>query len=350
MIQTQSLSEVLVGRDQIARETVHLSFADVLGQGLEAAEDAKVVIFGVPSDTGTWTHVGTHLGPMGIRKAFVSFRPYSIELDFDFTHRLTVADIGNVGVDDWKSYDETFRRIDLVMKWLLERNKVPIMLGGDDSINIQAARTFVKHHTGNVGAIWFDDHYDSMEPFRGDPNYCGCPLRDLIVNSGGQVRPENVVLIGPRGHGNSYVVSRIVKELGYHVIPMTEVDELGSKAVIEKAVKLATSGTDSFYVNLDIDVLDYVYGPGCAGPRPGGMTSRELMTMVRGAAMGGAGAIGIVEVAPLADVSGATAMTAAECVLEMISGVASRMPEKAEKSAHRGTHLPALAPTAPAKA
>jgi agmatinase len=315
-----------ISGQEVAREPTHKSFAELLRHGVEEARTSPAVIFGVPFDLGTQHHLGTYLGPIGIRRAFSKFRPYSVELGFDFSHRMRVTDLGNISIDDYKTYDETFRRIGLTMRWILSNGGVPIMLGGDDSINFPAATAFAQHHNGPVGVIWIDNHYDCFDIYRGDPYHCGCPLRNLLVSSKGKVRPENVVHIGSRGYGNSFASASNAKALGFHIRTMDDVEDKGAKAVMREAVALASAGTDSFYVNVDIDSLDIAYGPGSQAPRPGGLTSRELLTMVREAGLGGAGAMAVVEVAPPVDVADATSTVAAACVMEMLGGVASRLP------------------------
>ncbi len=327
MQRTEDLADFFIAGAEVAREPTHKSFAELLEHGLQAAENAAAVIFGVPFDLGTQHHIGTYLGPTGVRRAFTKFRPYSVELGFDFSERIRVADVGNISIDDYKTYDETFRRIGLTMEWILGKGAVPIMLGGDDSINFPATMAFARHHSGSVGAVWIDNHYDCFDVYRGDPYHCGCPLRNLLLSASGQVRPENVVHIGSRGYGNSLASASNAKELGFHIRTMEEVDERGAKDVIREAIGLASNGTDSFYVNVDIDCLDVAYGPGTQAPRPGGLTSRELLTMVRELSLGGAGALAVVEVAPPADLVDATSMVAAACVMEMLGAIAARVSQ-----------------------
>ena len=332
----EELRSILVGEELTADESPHTSFREKRLRGLDAAEDADVVIFGVPFDAGTYKRFGVQEGPMGIRRALEGFRTYSIELGLDFEDVLTVADVGNIGVDHWNDYSETFARVALVMRHLLERGKVPIMLGGDHSITYPSVRAFAEQRGRPVGLIWVDNHYDTWEPYHGDPNFCGCPLRHILTELPDLVRPENVVHLGSHGFGNSAASTRNAHELGFHIFTISEIEEIGTAAAMRRAVELASDGTDGFYTTIDVDSADVVYAPATQSPRPGGFTSRELMTLVREASLGGAAALDVVEVAPAIDPLNTTCLLAAECVLEAIGGVAGRMSGAAAGSGAPG--------------
>jgi agmatinase len=73
------------------------------------------------------------------------------------------------------------------------------------------------------------------------------------------------------------------------------------------------------YLSVDIDVLDPAYAPGTGTPESGGMTSRELLSVLRGLA--GLNIVGadVVEVAPAYDHAEITSVVAATVAYEMIS-------------------------------
>jgi agmatinase len=140
----------------------------------------------------------------------------------------------------------------------------------------------------------------------------------------GQVDPDRVVHIGSRTYANYAETARNARSLGFAIKTAEEVGERGARAVVAEALETITDGTDAFWVALDIDILDAVYTPGTQAPRPGGLTPRELLTMVREAALAGAGGLDLVEVAPPKDVGNVTCMTAAACIMEFLGGSAAR--------------------------
>jgi agmatinase len=318
------LASLLVPSDRSAEETVHVSFADRRLTALSDADRADVVIFGVPFDGGTHTHVGTDQGPMGVRKAFPLFRTYSADLGFDFADVISVADIGNVAINEWRSYDEMLHGVDSLVSAITRARKVPIMIGGDHSIAYPAVKAFAGATDSPIGLIWIDNHFDAWPPYRGDPLHCGCPLAHLVDSIPDRLSSRNIVHIGSRGYGNSAVSARQVAEMGVRVVPVSEVERSGAIKVAQRAMEVASEGTGAVYVSVDLDAADLVFAPGTQSSRPGGLTARELMTLVRECALRGARAFDVVECAPQADVAGATAALAAELVLEAIGGVAAR--------------------------
>lgn len=322
-VNESALSEILVSGSHIANDPMRASFADVVTHDLAGVVDADAVIFGAPFDLGTQHHVGTYLGPVGVRQAFSSFRPYSVELGLDFAEHLKVADIGNIAVQDYKSYEPTLDHIRSITEWIAGQGKVPILIGGDDSTSFPAIDAFARQH-GSIGLLWLDAHFDCSSGFRGDTSHCGTPLGNLMRHTSDYVDPGNVVHIGSRTYANYGETSRNAREFGFAIRTAEDVGERGAKEVIREALEIVTEGTESFWVALDIDVLDAIYAPGTQAPRPGGLSSRELLTFVREASLAGAGGMDLVEVAPPRDIGNVTCMTAAACIMEMLGGLAAR--------------------------
>jgi len=100
------------------------------------------------------------------------------------------------------------------------------------------------------------------------------------------------------------------------------VDDLGIRGVIERV--LARVADRPVYVSVDIDVLDPAFAPGTGTPEAGGLTSRELLGILRGLA--GVNVVGadIVEVAPAYDHAEITAMAASHVAYELLALFARR--------------------------
>jgi len=72
------------------------------------------------------------------------------------------------------------------------------------------------------------------------------------------------------------------------------------------------------YVSLDIDSVDPAFAPGTGTPEVAGLTSREIMDLVRGLRGLSLAAFDVVEVAPAYDSSEITALLAANLVYEVL--------------------------------
>ncbi|MDF9451958.1 arginase family protein, partial [Bacillus toyonensis] len=104
---------------------------------------------------------------------------------------------------------------------------------------------------------------------------------------------------------------------GFGIVTSNDVMRMGPDAVVELLRKRV--GDRPLYISLDIDVLDPAHAPGTGTPEPGGMTSRELLEILRG--MRGLNLVGadVVEVSPPYDHAELTGLAAAHVVYEFMS-------------------------------
>ena len=95
-----------------------------------------------------------------------------------------------------------------------------------------------------------------------------------------------------------------------------------ARIVIERV--LARVEDRLVYVSVDIDVLDPAFAPGTGTPEAGGLTSRELLAILRSFA--GANLVGadLVEVAPVYDHAEITGIAASHVAYELVSAMAPR--------------------------
>ncbi len=110
------------------------------------------------------------------------------------------------------------------------------------------------------------------------------------------------------------------QELGFAVVPSTEVDAIGAGGIAERI--RARVGDRPVYVSIDIDVLDPAFAPGTGTPEAGGMTSRELLAVLR--QLAGLDIVGadIVEVSPAYDHAEITGIAASHTAYELLSAMA----------------------------
>jgi agmatinase len=111
--------------------------------------------------------------------------------------------------------------------------------------------------------------------------------------------------------------------MGFAQITSDDVARRGVEAVIDQV--LARVGDAPVYVSVDVDVLDPSHAPGTGTPEAGGLTSRELLALVRGldpAAIVGAD---VVEVSPAYDHAELTAIAASHVLYELITLLARKI-------------------------
>jgi len=289
------------------------------------AEAPDAVIVGAPVDMGTTNRPGARYGPRAIRAASNLGRSVRhLGLAVEPLRVLKVFDYGDaavVPIDLERSHAAIRAKVEEVARL----GAVPIVLGGDHSItlpSVQAVAAILGQ--GNVGVVHFDAHADTAPDDWGSPISHGTPMRRLIES--GAVSGSNFVQVGLRGYWPPGEVFDWMQQQGMRWHTMSEIDEQGFDAVIEKAIAEALEGPTAVYLSVDVDVLDPAFAPGTGTPEPGGLTARELLRAVRTVALAVnlAGA-DIVEVAPPYDGPGAiTAEMAHRVVLEVLSALAAK--------------------------
>ena len=105
--------------------------------------------------------------------------------------------------------------------------------------------------------------------------------------------------------------------MGFQIISTMDI----ARTSIESATELIRRrvGDSPVYISIDIDVLDPAHAPGTGTPEPGGLSTRELMLILRG--MAGLPLVGadVVEVAPPYDHAELTALAAANLAYECLA-------------------------------
>ena len=112
------------------------------------------------------------------------------------------------------------------------------------------------------------------------------------------------------------------RELGFHVVPSVEIDDLGARGIAERIRERVAERP--VYLSIDIDVLDPAFAPGTGTPEAGGMTSRELLAVLRTFSTLNLVGADVVEVEPAYDHAEITGIAAAHTVYEILSALAPR--------------------------
>jgi agmatinase len=283
---------------------------------LDEVGRADVAVVGVPFDSGVSYRPGARFGPAHIRQSSRLLRPYNPELRVHPFARQQVADAGDIACNPF-SIDEAIKEVENGLSALTAGGTVPLILGGDHTIALPALRVMHAQH-GPVAVLHFDAHLDTWDTYLGAPYTHGTPFRR--ASEEGLLDRSGCLHVGTRGplYADTDLTDDAV--LGFRLVPSTEVGELGVRAAIERM--LARLGDRPVYVSIDIDVLDPAHAPGTGTPEAGGLTSRELLAILR--ALAGRNVVGadIVEVAPAYDHAEITGVAAAHVGYELLSVLA----------------------------
>lgn len=185
--------------------------------------------------------------------------------------------------------------------------RVPVLLGGDDSMLYPTVRGLVENTEGTVAVVHFDAHLDMMDENRqqGRWSHSSGMRRALELD---RVSPEHSVQVGSR-HFNFPSSLRAREAIGLANVPAVQVHEQGVPEVVRTLLE-RTAGADHVVLAFDIDVVDPAHAPGAGAHEPGGLTSRQALDAVRLLAPH-CGAMALTEVNPMTDLNDQTANLAA---------------------------------------
>lgn len=275
--------------------------------------DVDFAIVGVPFDTAASFRAGTRFGPEAIRNVSPLIRTYSYEHQIDIYQYIRGVDFGDVPVIPG-DIQETYQRIESELTPLIEKNIIPIVLGGDHSITLGELRAVAKKH-GPVALLQFDSHTDVADIHLGLKYTHATPFKRAIEE--GLIDPKHSIQIGMRGSLDGPEEIDDALDLGFQVVRSVELFELG----IEKLIEMIKSRVKDkpVFLTFDIDFVDPAFAPGTGTPEIGGVTSREALQILRGLTDINFVGFDVVEVLPLYDHGNITAMLAANVVFEMIA-------------------------------
>ena len=289
----------------------------------------QIEIIGVPLDLGQQRR-GVDMGPSALRVAGLQAKLE--ELGYQVTDRgnvaVAVAETKDRGDERARFLAEIAHSAELTaacVQEALAHGATPIVLGGDHSVaagTVAGVANFFRAQQKRIGLIWMDAHSDINTPETSPSgNVHGMPvaallgmepeaLRDLLGWSP-KVLAQNTVIIGVRDVDERERAN--IRRAGVTVFTMRDIDELGLRAVMERAIPIAANGTAGYHVSVDLDWVDPEDAPGVGTAVRGGATYREAhLAMEILADDGGMLSFELVEVNPILDEHNRTAELAVQ--------------------------------------
>lgn len=257
----------------------------------------SLALIGLPYDENSSYMKGPALAPPLIREA----------LHCQSTNRWTESGI-NLGADtvfhdagdlDFSSADNPIEDIERAIGELLDRDLLPIALGGDHAITYPVVKAFSKKYT-RLDILHFDAHPDLYDELYGNRNSHACPFARIMENG----LAQRLVQVGIRtmnGHQREQA-----ERFGVEVIEMKDFDE---------SIRLTFDAP--LYISFDMDALDPAFAPGVSHYEPGGLSTRQAIRTIQQLQAPAIVGADIVEYNPKRDPSGVTAMTAAKILKEI---------------------------------
>jgi len=280
---------------------------------LEDVPRARVAILGVPFDAGVSYRPGARFGPAAIRAGSKLLRPYHPALEVQPWSLAQVADAGDLAPNPFDIV-EAIGQIEAGARAALERADRIVALGGDHTIALPLLRVARERH-GPVALVHLDAHLDTWDTYFGAAYTHGTPFRRAFEE--GLLAEDRSAHVGIRG---SLYGTRDLEEdagFGFEIVSTVDVARAGVDTAIERI--RARVGDSPVYLSIDIDVLDPAHAPGTGTPEPGGLTTREVMLLLRGLVGLPIVGVDVVEVAPPYDHAELTSVAAANLVYECLA-------------------------------
>ncbi|KHA52492.1 agmatinase [Sulfitobacter geojensis] len=278
------------------------------------ALDADVAILGAPYDAGTQFRAGARFGPRGVREASTLFSfghagAYDHEDDVTYLPGdVNIVDIGDADIVHTDT-EASHANIETGVRAILDAGALPVVIGGDHSINIPCIRAF--DGQGDIHILQIDAHLDFVDVRHGVRHGHGNPMRRAAereyVTGLTQVGIRNVSSTAKEGYEDA-------RAMGSDIISVRQSREMGIRGVLAHVPIGAR-----LYVTIDIDAFCPSIAPGTGTPSHGGFLYYEVVELLQAAAerheiVG----IDLVEVAPDYDPSGSTSILAAQVLLNFL--------------------------------
>ena len=293
---------------------------------LDQVDRFDVAVLGVPFDSGVSYRPGARFGPQHVRESSRLLRPYNPVQGVSPFAAQQVVDAGDVAVNPF-DIQQALREVQAAASDLTSGGARLLTIGGDHTIALPLLRA-VAERRGPVAVVHFDAHLDTWDTYFSEPYTHGTPFRR--ASEEGLLDTAACAHVGIRGPLYSDRDLYEDQVLGFQVVAAEETEDIGWRGVAERVRQRV--GDRPVYVSLDIDVLDPAFAPGTGTPEAGGLTSRELLQVLR--SFGDLDLVGadIVEVAPAYDHAQITGVAASHAAYELVSAMAPRpaaiAPEK----------------------
>lgn len=194
----------------------------------------------------------------------------------------------------------------------VREGRVPIVIGGDDSLLYACLEGFHDGHQGTIGILHFDAHLDLMDESRGQGRYSqSSGMRRALELP--RVSARHSIQVGVRNFNFPSSLA-FIREAGLAQLPAAEFHRIGTEAAAERITD-RLQGCDHVFWAFDIDVVDPSAAPGAGAHEPGGLTGRQVLDCARLLA-GRCAAFSIVEVNPLLDHADMTSTLAANLAFQ----------------------------------
>jgi agmatinase len=227
-------------------------------------EDSAAVILPAPLDRTTSFISGTRYGPRELLIASAQVELWDEELGVDIHERgmFTMPEMDLVSMP----FQEALGHVGRVAGEIVARNKFLVTLGGEHSLTPPLVGAVAARHKG-LTVLQIDAHADLRDSYQSERNSHACAMRRTQ-----EIAP--VVQVGIRNiSGEEVEMLPTLRSKIFYDWNMRDDPNWISRVV--------DALSDTVYVTIDLDGIDPATMPAVGTPEPGGLSWRELMTLLR---------------------------------------------------------------------
>ncbi len=260
----------------------------------------KAHILGIPSDESSSFMRGPMHGPQRIRQVLNwGSANMTTELGIDLRSRTDWQDMGDIEVGVGKqgrldietAVTHHLGQVDHILSW-----------GGDHAVTYPIIKAYAKKYP-DLTIIQLDAHPDLYEELDGNPYSHACPFKNIMTDG----LAKRLIQVGIRTLNQHQ--QEQAERFGVEIISAWE---------WEKLLELKFDGP--VYISLDLDVFDPAFAPGVSHHEPGGLSARDVLSLIQQLDAQIVGA-DVVELNIHRDLVDMTAMLAAKCSKELLARI-----------------------------
>jgi agmatinase len=274
-------------------------------------EEADFSVIGIPFDGLASARKGAARAPERLRYWSRHLTPFSE--DRTRLKDMTVCDLGDIEI---KNPETDFVQ---VRQRVATLPNMPILIGGDHSVTIPILQgQHERYKDQRLGVLWIDAHPDLCDFFDGSRISHANTMRRALEFG---IEAHDVCMVGLRSWEDQEI--DLIENGGIHVYTAASVAERGIRNVSDSVYNILND-CDAVHISLDIDCLDPAYAPGTGIPEFGGLTSRDVLTLIKGTQDLPLVGLDVVEIAPPLDLSEATVFAGLKIIMEYIAVIARK--------------------------
>ncbi len=262
-------------------------------------QSSDIVILGIPLDLTSTYRTGCRFAPQKIREASFNLETYVPSAGKDLFESLKIHDMGDLFLPS--ELEEAGKVIQDAVNRVSREGKTPVILGGEHTLTYFACKALKPENI-----IYIDAHADLRSEWIGQRLCHATVARQLVEEMGG----DHVIFVGTRSY--SVEEAEFIKHQQIEILS----DFSNPKELAGKIKGVAEA--KKVYLTIDMDVLDPAYAPGVSCPEPGGISTSQLLELIRHLGPLSLCGVDLVEVCPPFD-NGCASFAAARVLYQILA-------------------------------